>query len=134
MKSLDFEKVSVAEARRELDGGPKQVGKPAWKGDRTHQKNDVLLNTTLTWMASLPDDVRPTVLARRFPRIANRIGELWRRVARCEEYLDTLGVDQRGDRGGFPPDVVGELAKLRSYYAELHPSSESAWDLVERGR
>ncbi len=73
--------------------------------------------------------VRPAVLARKFPRIANSIAELWRRVARCEEYLDTLVVDTRGNRSGFPLEVAQELAALRGYYAVLHPQSRSVWDL-----
>ena len=80
-------------------------------------------------MDGLPAAVRPVVLARKFPRIANSIAELWRRVARCEEYLDTLVVDLRGDRTGFPLEVAQELAALRGYYAELHPQNRSAWDL-----
>ncbi len=70
------------------------------------------------------------MLARKFPRIANSIAQLWRRVARCEEYLDSLVVDQRGDRSGFPPNVAQELTALRNYYAELHPPQGSTWDLV----
>jgi len=94
----------------------------------------VVLDTTVAWMASLPYAARPNELARRFPRIANSIAELWRRVARCEEYLDSLLVDQRGARRGFPPAVAHELGALRAYYAELHPSKQSAWDMVERGK
>ena len=81
-------------------------------------------------MARLPKDVRPMVLAGRYPRIANNIAGLWRRVARCEEYLDTLVVDHRGNRTGFPPDVAQELNNLRGFYAKLHPDNRSGWDRV----
>jgi hypothetical protein len=128
MKSLDFEKVSVEDARKALER-PSKEGEPPKTHVRTSSgQNPILLDATVAWLAELPYAVRPNELASRFPRIANSISELWRRVARCEEYLDTLVVDQRGDRKGFPPAVAQELAALRSYYAELHPSSTSTWD------
>jgi hypothetical protein len=135
MKSLEFEKVSVDDARKALDGSPKQDKAPDASAQRSQvQANPRLLEATNVWMASLPWEVRPAELARQFPRIANSIAELWRRVARCEEYLDGLVVDQRGGRQGFPPSVAQELTKLRAYYAELHPQKGSSWDLVERDK
>jgi hypothetical protein len=128
MKSLEFEKVSIASARQELDGHVKQVDTPERSRQRAPQHAAVLLDATRLWMNDLPAAVRPAVLARKFPRIANSITELWRRVARCEEYLDTLVVDTRGNRTGFPLEVAQELAALRGYYAELHPQNRSAWD------
>jgi len=101
-----------------------------WIRQPTGLSDNVLLNTTLTWMARLPKDMRPMVLARCYPRIANNIADTWRRVARCEEYLDTLVVDRRGNRTGFPPDVALELNNLRGFYAELHPNNRSGWDLL----
>ena len=117
-----------------IDGEPKQTAELWRYPRRAHQENNVLLNTTLTWMARLPKNVRPMVLARRFPRIANRIAESWRHVARCEEYLDTLVIDSRGHRKGFPPEVAQELANLRGFYAELHPDNhDSGWNRVDAG-
>ena len=133
MKSLEFEKVSIASARQELDGQGKRVDAPERSRQRAPQHDAVLLDATRLWMDGLPAAVRPVELARRFPRIANSIAELWRRVARCEEYLDSLVVDLRGDRTGFPLEVAQELAALRGYYAELHPQHRSAWDLEARG-
>jgi hypothetical protein len=134
MKSLEFEKVSVDDARKALDGPSKADDKPATSVRRSTDANPVLLDATVAWMAELPYAVRPSELAQRYPRIANSIAELWRRVARCEEYLDSLLVDQRGDRKGFPPAVAQELTALRAHYAELHPSNSSTWDFVERGK
>ena len=130
MKSLEFEKVSISDARRELDREKKPVEVRNRVVDRAVQPNAVLTDDASLWIASLPAHVRPLALAQKFPRIANSIAVLWRRVARCEEYLDTLVVDLRGDRTGFPLDVATELNALRSYYAELHPN-DSTWDFVE---
>ena len=134
MKSIEFQKISIADARREIDGEPRQTAEVPRYPRRAHQENNVLLNTTLTWMARLPKDVRPMMLAGSYPRIANSIAESWRRVARCEEYFDTLVVDSRGNRKGFPPEVAQELTNLRSFYAELHPDNHgSGWDRVDAG-
>ena len=132
MKALDFEKVSVSELRKELDREKKAVEISKRATERAPQAKAVLTDEAARWMASLPAHVRPFALAQKFPRIANSIADLWRRVARCEEYLDTLVVDLRGDRTGFPLDVAKELNALRSYYIELHPKQDSTWDFVER--
>ena len=132
MKALEFEKVSVADVQRELENQRKQVDDRAHAVQRAPQRRAVLLDATTLWMAELPQSIRPIMLPRKFPRIANSIAELWRRVARCEEYLDTLVVDLRGDRTGFPSEVAQELTALRSYFAELHPHNRSVWELVAR--
>ncbi|MET0682161.1 MAG: hypothetical protein ABWZ29_02330 [Casimicrobiaceae bacterium] len=132
LETIEFQKQSIADARREIDGESHQASERSspWPRQRTQQNNNVLLNTTLTWMARLPKDVRPMMLAQRYPRIANDIAGLWRRVARCEEYLDALVVDRRGNRTGFAPDLAQELNNLRGYYAELHPDNRYGWDQV----
>ena len=134
MKSLEFEKISVAAVRHEIDGEHRQSVERKRAAQRAAQDQSVLLDVTSLWMAGLPAECRPIALARKFPRIANSIAELWRRVARCEEYLDTLVVDLRGDRSGFPPDVAQELTALRSYYAELHPPQGSILGSRRAGR
>ena len=112
MKSLEFEKVSVADARKALDGSPKAEdgAMPTTVVRRAPEGNPVLLDATVAWIGGLPSTVRPTELAQRFPRIANSIAELWPRVERCEQYLDSLMVDQRGDRKGFPMAIALEVA------------------------
>jgi hypothetical protein len=132
MKSLEFERVSIAHIHQEREDARKRVDERARAAQRAPQGSVILLDATTLWMAELPPAVRPITLARKFPRIANSIADLWRRVARCEEYLDTLVVDLRGDRSGFPPAVAQELAALHGYYAELHPRNRSEWDLVTR--
>lgn len=131
MKSLEFEKVSIADVRSELDRRTKEVEVSKRTVARTPQTSAVLTDETSRWLVGLPAEVRPLALARKFPRIANSIADLWRRVARCEEYLDSLIVDLRGDRTGFPSDVAKELRVLRCHYADLHPQQGSPWDLAE---
>jgi hypothetical protein len=45
------------------------------------------------------------------PRIAQRIEQLWG-TSECEQYLNTLIIDNRGNRQGFPPAVLEELLYL----------------------
>ena len=132
MKSLEFERVSISDMRAEQDAQQKQKDESQHAAQRKAQVSAVLSDETSRWLAELPADVRPLHLARRFPRIANSIADLWRRVARCEEYLDSLVVDLRGGRSGFPAEVAQELTALRAYYNELHPHQGSSWDLVAR--
>src|SRR5712671_1533742 len=113
MKPFEFEKVSAEEARWARDGEPANPDTAKWTDKRTRAPEEPLLNVTRTWLASLPQDVRPVELARQFPRIANRLRHLWKQVARCEEYLDALLVDRRGTRKGFPSKISEELEVLR---------------------
>jgi hypothetical protein len=133
--SFEFEKVTIESAKAALDAAaqpPATDGKPQVARDA--QPDEALEPATQTWLESLPEDVRPVALAAAYPRIANRLCLLWRRVARCEEFLDELLVDRRGGRAGFPLAVAKELTVLRSYYAVIHPSGDSAWDLVGKSR
>ena len=68
MKSLEFERISVADVRREIDGQHKRKEEPR----RMPQGSSVLLDETSRWIAQLPANVRPIALARKFPRIAER--------------------------------------------------------------
>jgi hypothetical protein len=83
---------------------------------------------TAEWAAKLPPDVRPRVLLRAFPRIANAIAAVWTEPETCRPYVDELFVDRRGNRNGFPPDAMEELFALRAYYEELHPTTDRRWD------
>jgi hypothetical protein len=52
-----------------------------------------------------------------FPRIAKTIRELWGK-RELDEYLDRLLIDERGDRHGFPPEVVEALLALSHRHAD----------------
>ena len=131
MKPLEFEKVSMEEARWALEGEPAKPGLSKSADKRSRTVEEPLLNVTRTWLASLPQDVRPVELARQFPRIANRLRHLWKQVARCEEYLDSLLVDRRGTRKGFPSKISEELEALREYHTLLYPRDPTTWDQVD---
>jgi hypothetical protein len=56
--------------------------------------------------------------ARGYPRIANRIGELWGHCEFTRLYLQSLLHDRRGGRRGFSDPVRRELEGLQQYYFE----------------
>jgi hypothetical protein len=88
---------------------------------------DTLRPETAAWLEALPAHVRPGELACQFPRIANKLQEIWKRPAICEEYIEDLVVDRRGGRKGFPAKVATEIVELRNYYADLYPRERGCW-------
>jgi hypothetical protein len=83
---------------------------------------------TVAWAARLPRDIRPLVLMRSFPRIANFLAAHWTAPKSFRPYIDELFVDRRGDRQGFPPEVMAELFALRAFYEDLYPLTGRRWD------
>ena len=94
----------------------------------------VLLDRTFKWIASLPPAVRPMAAGAQYPRIVNRIGDLWGHCEYTRLYLQSLLVDRRRGRKGFPPVVECELRTLQQYYFE-HLSGLPAvlWNAVPVG-
>jgi hypothetical protein len=67
-------------------------------------------------MEDLPPDVRPTALLRLHARIANLIAATWGDPKAFGTYMESLLRDTRGNRQGFPPEIVAELVALKQYY------------------
>ncbi len=130
MKPLDFERISVEDAAKSIDKLVRPGKVKDWDGDRPQPPAEKLSDFTLAWLASLPPAVHPTELTRRYPRIANTLGVLWKRPAQCDGYLKNLIIDERGGRKGFPPEVAQELSNLAGYYATVYPYRHSIWDDV----
>jgi len=77
-----------------------------------------LQERTFKWLATLPTEVRPMATARQYPRIANRIGDLWGYCEYSRLYLQGLLNDRRSGRTGFPTVIRQELETLQKYYFE----------------
>jgi hypothetical protein len=71
---------------------------------------------TLMWLADLPHDIQPITLLRRYARIANLIAAAWGDPKCFRVYMESLFTDKRGNRRGFPPDVLSDLIALQRYY------------------
>lgn len=89
---------------------------------RPPSTNDFALNRdAIRWLAQLPDEVRPIELGRQFPRIINTIAAKWVDFIGCRRYLNSLQIDERGGRQGFPFVIVQEICTLREYFDSLYP-------------
>ena len=75
-----------------------------------------LLPTSLKWLKSLPEDARPVALATRYARIVNILAQQWNDPPACGAYFDSLLVDRRGNRQGFPPAVQADIRTLLEYF------------------
>ena len=132
MKPLEFERISVEEAAKTIERNVRPGNVKDWDGERRAAPPEVLTEAAAAWLASLSDEVCPRELARQFPRIANKLCELWKRPAQCDVYIKQLMMNDRGVRKGFP-DVVGrEISVLANHYASVHPYRHSIWDDVMR--
>jgi len=103
MKSSDLQKHSLLATHNGADAARAKAEERNQIVERASQGGAVLLDETSRWMSGLPANVRPFACAHRFPRITNSIADLWRDTRQCEEYLDSLVIDLRGNRTGFPP-------------------------------
>ena len=120
--AIPFEKVTVGEAKAITAPEP-AAPKPSqknWKHRRVQERpldqSGPDIKLLHPWIAQLPAEVRPKSLIIQYPRIANRLAELWRHPIACEKYLNELMIDGRGDRQGFPSEVAQELAALQIYF------------------
>ena len=60
----------------------------------------------------------PEHLESRYPRILKTVLEKWESPYEQERYLNSLVVDVRGSRQGFPPEVMDELLFVSELYAK----------------
>ena len=104
-------------------------------GDYQHLRKATPVNRifprTSTWLATLPDDIRPNALVRRFPRIANMLAAVWAKSEFFHTYMKSLLTDTRGNRRGFPPDVLDDLVSLERYYDAV-TGTQSPWNTSGR--
>jgi hypothetical protein len=114
---------------------PRTVGAQAqndvdWTTRRSREPANGLLRPTAQWATTLPAHVVPHALLAKFPRICNLLAVLWQDPGSLRRYLDDLLVDKRGNRQGFPVEILRELFALRAYYDELHPGSNAPWEVM----
>jgi hypothetical protein len=92
-------------------------------------------DTLVEKLKAAPQQVYPQHLLATFPRIAGCIAGLWGH-REIEAYFQDLMIDDRGNRQGFPPEVLMEILALRTYHRSLFPPSVRTvhtWaDLVDK--
>jgi hypothetical protein len=87
------------------------------------------------WLAALEEPLRPTQLAAAYPRIIDRMAELWGMPRRMNRYFEQLLTDTRGDRAGFSLGIISELTALKDHYqTKVFPVPRDAWDSAEESK
>lgn len=143
---------------RTLDGRPHSalgVGSPKQEEDTQSKKESPLVTqerergfvkqrrlapasepfpATFKWLAKLPRNVQPLALFRQHPRIANLMAGAWNDPKSFRPYLDDLLTDRRGNRKGFPREILRELLALRLYYENLRPPVLDPYEKVGKRR
>jgi hypothetical protein len=66
------------------------------------------------YFRTLPGLIYPQALVSQYPRIANHMVELRFSVDNLREYFRGLLEDTRGERRGFPEDVLEDIRHLYS--------------------
>ncbi len=97
---------------------------------RTSEPANGLLKPTFAWASTLPIEIQPRSLLYKFPRIANLLAAMWPDPNSFRRYIDDLLVDKRGNRQGFPVDVLRELFELRAYYEQQYPDRTMPWEVM----
>ena len=95
---------------------------PAMIRLRKAQPSNEPLPCTFRWMATLPHNVEPLALLRRYPRIANAIALTWNEPHSLQTYFEELLVDHRGHRQGLPKAIRQELLALRAFREPTLPA------------
>lgn len=83
---------------------------------RAVPQDEALDATAVALLQSLPANLQLLRLRRQFPRIVNHIATLWDDAVAMHDYLDSLMIDRRGNRQGFPPGVLDEIRSLRAHH------------------
>jgi len=106
---------------------PRLPDQTDWLPKRKAKPYEQLLASTKAWCATLPPELRPTVLCERFPRIANGIASGWSDRNETMRYFDDLLTDNRGGRQGFPANVLEELHAVKEFYEALYVARPEGW-------
>lgn len=73
----------------------------------------------------------PHTLEKLYPRVLNKIVELWDH-SDIDAYFNDLLVSDRPDRQGFPPEVASDIMFLSQLHTRLHapPQVDTGWNSV----
>ena len=140
LDGLPSSDIDAHQAKREMPARSQATSPPGASPKEEHESlrkaspASKPLPRTLEWVAGLPSNVQPTTLLRDYARIANIIAAAWCDSKALRSYMDGLLNDDRGNRQGFPPDVLCELLALREFYNSVDTETQPIWaDVAKRG-
>jgi hypothetical protein len=73
-----------------------------------------------------------SALEAKFPHIAEKIVLLWG-YPELDKFFDKLSIDERGDREGFPADVMSDLMFLSALHNIAYPFHKAQAQYANRG-
>ena len=93
------------------------------------QPSAQLSGEALRLLVKLDAKVSVHQLSVQFPRVLNRIADVWSKPEQADRCFDELLLYSRGVRQGFPQPVISEIASLRYYYlSRLTPKLVDPWE------
>jgi hypothetical protein len=113
---FSVQRVKIKRRRYQTFAGNHPLSEAAYKHLRKAQPASEPLPGTFKWISRLPRNVWPLQLLGQFPRVANALAASWNHPESFRGCLYDLLVDQRGNRRGFPDEVVRELLALRAFF------------------
>jgi hypothetical protein len=117
------------------DKPPPAQGDHSARGETQEKGGAELDAAARAWLASIEEPLRPAQLAAAYPRIVNRIADLWGMPRRMNRYFEQLLTNTRGDRVGFSLDIITELTALKDHYqTKVFPAPHDAWDSAEESK
>ncbi len=82
-------------------------------------RSRALDDAAIRLLETLPPSLRMVALRGQFPRVMNRIADAWNSPRTFSALIDSLILDSRGQRQGFPFEVMIEITELRDYYFSM---------------
>ena len=87
------------------------------------------MNKRLQEYLSEAPHLYPHNLERQFPRVLAELVSAWPARETISALFTQLLIDHRGDRQGFPPEIVRELFHLSIFYEGLSPAPTARNDV-----
>ena len=94
----------------------------------TAQRSSELSGAALRLLVSLDTRVHLSVVPAQFPRVLNKIAEVWDQPVEADRVFNELLLDGRGGRQGFPALVIDEISRIRAYHLSVYPKKIDPWD------
>lgn len=82
----------------------------------------------VAWLLSLDKAYFPAELAKAMPRIINRLAATWDYPSESGKYLNSLLLDDRVGRRGFPIPILRELISLKELCGKTEPDKTDIWE------
>jgi hypothetical protein len=98
-------------------------------GPAPAQPSVQLTGEALRLLVKLDAKVPLRELSARFPRVLNRIAEVWNEPQQADRCFDELLLYGRGVRQGFPHAVISEIVSLRHHHlTRTFPKRIDPWE------